>query len=143
MKRSADQAKVDAEKKLEKRLISESQWRAVYADGVISEERPKTRVVYEPSYLQMPKDDGSDDNGGDCSAYVGRRSFKSFNRKIDQVNAEVECQFRENEAKLREEKMALADIAMAKTMSSNKRDPQDDKALSLREKNDRHKRTRR
>ncbi|KAJ2460894.1 hypothetical protein GGF42_000547 [Coemansia sp. RSA 2424] len=139
MKRSADRAKVDADKKLEKRLISESQWRAEYADGVISKERPKARVVYEPSYLQMPKED---DDEGDRTAYVGRRSFKSFNKRTDQVNAEVESQLRESEAKMLEKKMALDDIAMAKSLSSSKRDPQDDKVLSLREKNDRLKRSR-
>ncbi|KAJ2909189.1 hypothetical protein GGI21_002132 [Coemansia aciculifera] len=141
MRRSADRAKVDAEQKLEKRLINESQWRAVYADGVISKERPKARVVYEPSYLQMPKEDNGE--GGENSKYVGRRSFRSFNKKTDQANAEVESQLRESEARLLEEKMALDDVAMAKSLARNKRDLQDsDNTLSLREKNDQHKRGR-
>ncbi|KAJ2682350.1 hypothetical protein IWW39_006036 [Coemansia spiralis] len=134
MQRSADRAKVDAEKKLEKRLISESQWRAVYADGVISKERPKARVVYEPSYLQMTKDEGS------SSAIVGRRSFKAFNRQTDQVNAEVESQHRHQQAEREEEKMAIDDIAMAKSLAGKKRDPQE--VVSLRERNGQSKRSR-
>ncbi|KAJ2040597.1 hypothetical protein IW146_001632 [Coemansia sp. RSA 922] len=133
MQRSAARAKVDEEKKLEKRLISESQWRAVYADGVISKERPKSRVVYEPSYLQMPKDEGG------SSAYIGRRSFKAFNKQTDQVNAEVESQLRDQQAEQEEEKMATDDIAMAKSLAGIKRDPE---VVSLRERNGRSKRSR-
>ncbi|KAJ2003732.1 hypothetical protein GGI04_000304 [Coemansia thaxteri] len=136
MQRGADRAKVEAEKKLEKRLIGESHWRAVYDDSVFSKEKPRrARVVYESSYLKMPKDDA------DGGALVGRRSFKSFNKQTELASVEAETRFRDTQSAQLEKRTTIDDAEMAKTLAS-KRDTQDDRVQSLRETNKRPKRSR-
>ncbi|KAJ1645024.1 hypothetical protein LPJ64_003356 [Coemansia asiatica] len=137
MKRSAEQAKLEAENKLERKIISDSHWRATYSSSDVPEERLKTRVVYESSYLKMPQTDSSSVNRG-----IGRRSFRSFNKKTDQVNEEVEKTIRaeqmsEEEKRTEEEDRKMAE-ALAKTKASRARAV----PTSLREQNQQHKRRR-
>ncbi|KAJ1724548.1 hypothetical protein LPJ53_001194 [Coemansia erecta] len=138
MKRSAEQAKINDEKKREQKVISESHWRATYASSDMPREKPKTRVVYESSYLKMPKEGPSGDQ-----VDIGRRSFKSFNKETDKLNEEYEE--RQRAEKLVEEgkKMAVDDQNMAKVLGSSKESrTRPAPPTSLRERNAEHKRRR-
>ncbi|KAJ1890141.1 hypothetical protein LPJ66_007650 [Kickxella alabastrina] len=138
MRRSADRAKADEEQKQEKKTISESHWRATYADTVIPEERPKKRVVYESSYLKMPRVD----DGSSSATNLGRRSFKAFNKQTDLVNAEYEAKVHEQELDQEQKQMEVDDKAMAKALSGDKpkRTKPQQPAGSLREQNEQLKR---
>ncbi|KAJ1733106.1 hypothetical protein LPJ61_001720 [Coemansia biformis] len=128
MQRSADRAQADAERKVERRRIDESHWRATYADDVVGEDRARVQVVYEPSYLRMPggdtavRGDGTQAGarGSDgASVTVGRRSFKSF-------NAQAEDASRESNARQRDEhagRMEVDDAAMAEAVPSRTAEP--------------------
>ncbi|ORX72084.1 hypothetical protein DL89DRAFT_321203 [Linderina pennispora] len=72
MQRSIEQEKEAEEKTRQKRQISESHWRATYK-ALPAKAVSKPKVIYDSSYLNMP---GS-------AVGVGRRSFKSFNKKIE------------------------------------------------------------
>ncbi|KAJ1790975.1 hypothetical protein LPJ59_005069 [Coemansia sp. RSA 2399] len=87
MQRSADRAKADAEKKLERRMIDESHWRALYSNDVVSDERSKVRVVYETSYLKLPSGSASEAQG----IVMGRRSFNSFKQNADALKSEQDA----------------------------------------------------
>ncbi|KAI8325995.1 hypothetical protein GQ54DRAFT_307975 [Martensiomyces pterosporus] len=150
MQRSADRAKADAEKKLERKMISESHWRASYPDDVVPEEKPKVRVIYESSYLRMPKGDTTvradgtathGSSGSGAGAFVGRRSFRLFNKQVEQLSEESAAQQREEESELREKRLAVDDETMAKALAGNASSSQKEPA-SLRERNKRYKRKR-
>ncbi|KAJ2156325.1 hypothetical protein GGF46_005264 [Coemansia sp. RSA 552] len=124
MQRSEDRAREDAEKKVEKKRIDESHWRAVYADSEDTGSKPAVRVVYEPSHLRMPtgdtavRADGTPSSGGGSggsssgSAY-GRRSFRSFNAQVEEAGREAEQQQRDES----EARMSISEESMAAAMS--------------------------
>ncbi|KAJ2806146.1 hypothetical protein H4R20_001804 [Coemansia guatemalensis] len=127
MQRSEDRARADAEKKIEKRRIDESHWRATYTDDVVAEGKPRARVVYETSYLKMPAGDtavrGDGTTGyssGDISDTIalGRRSFKSFNTRVEEESQESATQQRSEHAAQSEDSMAIDDSALAETLSN-------------------------
>ncbi|KAJ2383089.1 hypothetical protein GGI05_005432 [Coemansia sp. RSA 2603] len=138
MRRSAEQAKISDEKKREQKVISESHWRATYASSDMPHEKPKTRVVYESSYLKMPRDGPSGDQ-----VDIGRRSFKSFNKVTDKINEEFEERLRTEKLEEESKKMAVDDQNMAKVLGSSKKSrTRPAPPTSLRERNAEHKRQR-
>ncbi|KAJ2456289.1 hypothetical protein EV183_000216 [Coemansia sp. RSA 2336] len=142
MQRSEDRARAETERKMEQKRVDESHWRAIYPDEVFAEsEEPRVRVVYEPSYLKMPtgdtavRSDGSHGNGGDSDVALGRRSFKSFNAKVEQANEDVEMQQRDERTEQFEKSMGVDDNEMTQKLSKSA-------PLSLRQKNSQIKRKR-
>ncbi|KAJ2611189.1 hypothetical protein H4S08_003274 [Coemansia sp. RSA 1365] len=127
MKRSEDRARADAEKKIEKKRIDESHWRATYADDVVTEGKPRARVMYETSYLKMPAGDtvvrGNGTTGyssGDINdtLALGRRSFKSFNARVEEQSQESAARQRDEYAAKNEDNMAIDDSTMAEKLSN-------------------------
>ncbi|KAJ2680751.1 hypothetical protein GGI25_000386 [Coemansia spiralis] len=145
MQRSADNAKVAAEKKLERKMIDESHWRATYPDDVVSKERPKLQVVYETSYLKMLPGSstvGSDSGtgiGGRDSIVAGRRAFQSFNQPVETSNAETGQSVQQSEDDEESESRRTLSARLDNGISSaHNAKPQS----SLREKNKQLKRKR-
>ncbi|KAJ2822533.1 hypothetical protein IWW50_004169 [Coemansia erecta] len=143
MQRSEDRARADAERKIEQKRADESHWRATYADDVFSESKPRTHVVYEPSYLKMPsgdtavRSDGTRGGGSSGDVALGRRSFKSFNAKVEQTSTDAETRQRDEQTAQFEKSMGVGDEEMAAKLSKPKKQP-----TSLRERNSQHKRKR-
>ncbi|KAJ2235885.1 hypothetical protein IWW45_002225 [Coemansia sp. RSA 485] len=137
MKRSAEQAKLEEENKLEQKIISDSHWRATYSSSDVPEERPKTRVVYVSSYLKMPQTDSSSAGKG-----TGRRSFKSFNKKTEKANEEVEKNIRAEQMGEEEKRAEEEDRKLAEAMTKNQAPRARAAPTSLREQNHQHKRRR-
>ncbi|KAJ2663162.1 hypothetical protein IWW48_001483 [Coemansia sp. RSA 1200] len=136
MQRSADKAKADAEKKRERKMIDESHWRAVYPEEVMSEERPRTRVVYETSYLKMPSGKTSTTK----ETMIGRRSFNSFRQNAEALKLEQDASAHQIvEDQIRTEKSKTP--RPSKLSRSGETTPQRPQTpLSLREQNSRLKR---
>ncbi|KAJ2083138.1 hypothetical protein H4R24_001051 [Coemansia sp. RSA 988] len=127
MQRSEDQARADAEKKIERKRIDESHWKVTYTDDVVSEGKPRARVVYETSYLKMPAGNTAvrgDGTAGYSSSDIndtialGRRSFKSFNSRVEEETQELATRQRNEQAAQNEDSMAIDDSAMAETLSN-------------------------
>ncbi|KAJ2847693.1 hypothetical protein IWW36_003725 [Coemansia brasiliensis] len=142
MQRSEDRARAETERKIEQKRVDESHWRAIYPDEVFSEsDSPRVRVLYEPSYLKMPagdtavRSDGSCGNGDDNDVALGRRSFKSFNAKVEQSNVDVEMRQRDERTEQFEKSIGVDEKEMAQALSKNA-------PLSLRQKNSQLKRKR-
>ncbi|KAJ2653612.1 hypothetical protein IWW40_000306 [Coemansia sp. RSA 1250] len=142
MQRSEDRARAETERKMEQKRVDESHWRAIYPDEVFAEsEEPRVRVLYEPSYMKMPagdtavRSDGSHGKGGDSDIALGRRSFKSFNAKVEQANVDVEMRQRDEHTEQFEKSMGVDENEMAERLTK-------DAPLSLRQKNSQIKRKR-
>ncbi|KAJ1963474.1 hypothetical protein GGI12_002032 [Dipsacomyces acuminosporus] len=162
MQRSADRAKADAEKKLEKKRISESHWTASYSEDIVPEEKTKVRVVYETSYLKMPKgsttvrangspsthsagcssSSSSNGDGDGAKAFVGRRSFKSFNKEVEKIGEEAAAQQLEQLTEEREKLLTIDDQAMARTLAASASSTNPEASASLRAMNKQFKRKR-
>lgn len=111
MQRSATRAKVEEEKRLEQKLISESHWTATYDDSLSNRQvKPKQTVVYESSYLKMPE------TSSESGVAVGRRSFNSFNKDIEQLGEESVQRQKDELVRLREEKMSVDEDTMAQAL---------------------------
>ncbi|KAJ1932495.1 hypothetical protein EC988_009438, partial [Linderina pennispora] len=93
------------EKTRQKRQISESHWRATYK-ALPAKAVSKPKVIYDSSYLNMP---GS-------AVGVGRRSFKSFNKKIEKQAEDEVAQKKERRIEETERRNTVDDSAMAKTL---------------------------
>ncbi|PIA19551.1 hypothetical protein COEREDRAFT_5381 [Coemansia reversa NRRL 1564] len=127
MQRSEDRARADAEKKIEKKRIDESHWRATYADDVVAEGKPRARVMYESSYLKMPAGDTAV-RGNGTTGYgsgeindtlaLGRRSFKSFNARVEEESRESAARQRSEYAAQNEDNMVIDDSTMAEKLSN-------------------------
>ncbi|KAJ1773250.1 hypothetical protein IW138_000811 [Coemansia sp. RSA 986] len=136
MQRSADRAKADAEKKLERKMIDESHWRAVYSNDVVSEERPKVQVIYETSYLKMPSESALAAN----DTAVGRRSFNSFKQNAEALKSEQDASVQKAvEDQIRSEKSKTPRPSKLSS-ASGKASPKPQTPQSLRERSSQLKR---
>ncbi|KAJ1934757.1 hypothetical protein FBU59_005595 [Linderina macrospora] len=105
MQRYIEQEKEAEEKTRQKKQITESHWRATYK-ALPAKVVTKPKVVYDSSYLSMP---GS-------AIGVGRRSFKSFNKKIERQAEDELTQKKEKQIEETERRNMVDDTAMAKTL---------------------------
>ncbi|KAI8372350.1 M-phase phosphoprotein 6-domain-containing protein [Choanephora cucurbitarum] len=105
MQRSLEKEKQEELEKERKRVISEAEW--VLDREQTEAEKPKIQIEYQSSFLPFTQ-----------ATIAGRRSFQSFNKKVEALTEEQETQQRLEREEQAEKSHQISDKAMGEQMQT-------------------------